>query len=70
MSGSDLREKRHRHVRDAEGPADKFAVPLSTSHEVGWGAKTAAPFTTKSFPRVACEETKYLDELVKAGVTF
>jgi hypothetical protein len=69
-SGEQLREKKQRHTRDKDGPVDKFAVPLATSHEVGWGAKTAAPFTTKAFPRVAYEETKYLDELLKSGVTF
>jgi hypothetical protein len=57
VSGEQLREARHRHVRDERGPVDRFAVPLSTSHEVGWAAKTAVPLATtgKTFPRVACE---------------
>jgi hypothetical protein len=58
--------------RTVQGPLDTLAVPMSTSQEVGWGAKTAVPMPTtgKAFPRVACEETKYLEELLKSGVTF
>ncbi len=68
-SSSALKETRRRHTRDKEGPKDLFAVPLATSHEVGWAAAdTPAPSTR--FSRKACDETKYLDEILKSGVVL
>lgn len=69
VSGQELRESRRRHVRDAAGPADVLAVPLTTSQEAGWHKEAALP-PQKGFSRVKCDETKYAEELLKSGVFY
>jgi hypothetical protein len=67
--GCAIRRPRRRHTRDKVGPKDLFAVPLSTSHEVGWAAADT-PAPTTRFSRKACDETKYMDEIIKSGVVL
>lgn len=69
-SAEELRATRRKHTREAKGPKDTLAVPLTTGQEVGWTLEEAAAMPQKRLPKKRCEETKYADELVKAGVFF
>ncbi len=68
-SFSELKESRRRHVRPELEPKYVLAKPLTTSMETGWAPRdTLPPQTTTG--RVKCPETKYAEELLKAGVFY
>lgn len=66
-SSEQLREHRLRQVRPAVGPEQIYTKSLTAFNEIGWRGYEQ-PVGYVRFPKKACEETKFLGELAKAGL--
>mmetsp|Transcript_83766 Transcript_83766/g.147836 ORF Transcript_83766/g.147836 Transcript_83766/m.147836 type:complete len:176 (-) Transcript_83766:61-588(-) len=66
-SGSDLRCDRFKHTRMKKDPMDKYKAPMSESQKVGWHEEEVY---NERFPKTSCNETRYADAMVRAGVDF
>jgi hypothetical protein len=62
-----LREHRLRQVRPATGPEQIYTKSLTAFNEIGWRGYEQ-PVGYVRYPKKACEETKFLGELAKAGL--
>ena len=62
-----LREHRLRQIRPEVGPEGIYAKPLTALTEIGWRG-FEQPVGYVRYPKKACEETKFLGEMAKAGL--
>mmetsp|Transcript_81618 Transcript_81618/g.239633 ORF Transcript_81618/g.239633 Transcript_81618/m.239633 type:complete len:178 (-) Transcript_81618:89-622(-) len=66
-SFDDFITDRTKHRRLGKDPMDKFKAPMTESQSIGWHEEEVF---NERFPKKSCDETRYADEMVKAGQEF
>merc|ERR1712113_834754 len=66
-SNLELRGDRFKHVRYKKDPMDKYKAPMTESQKLGWHEEEVY---NERFPKNSCNETRYADAMVRAGVDF
>jgi hypothetical protein len=65
----DLFSDSFRERRLQYSPQEKYRRPLTTSQTLGWFTPSEHEFVRR-FPKLACEETTFASNMVRAGVFF
>mmetsp|Transcript_79429 Transcript_79429/g.184318 ORF Transcript_79429/g.184318 Transcript_79429/m.184318 type:complete len:178 (-) Transcript_79429:125-658(-) len=66
-SVDDLKSDMTKHRRMMKDPMDKYKAPMTEAQSIGWHEEEVF---NERFPKKSCEETRYADEMVKAGQDF
>merc|ERR1712098_302600 len=60
----DMRDALVKHKRCPKGPMQIYKHPMTTLQAIGWNEEDVF---NERFPKSSCEETRYMDCLVKSG---